>query len=295
MASERDLELLDDYLSNRLSANEKVAFEKALQKDSGLNKEYLLQSRVVEGIKQARVSQLKQMLNNVPVSSVPQGGTSPLVQAGAWIVVAGLVSTGLYFYFREDGKEVTPIAKQEITTPTPEEIVPQDASKDEVKPGDLGDTEIASKPKTEVKTQPSAAQGATTSDSGKVDDKAITPGARDVFDPNEDSKSSNASSTTSDGIKSSTAVTPSIAMETVANSKFHFDYQFKENKLFLYGVFEKNLYEIMEFFSNNKRTMFLYYKDNYYLLNEEDDKVKPLTPITDVALLKKLKDYRAGR
>ncbi|MEO5977632.1 MAG: hypothetical protein ABIS36_18055, partial [Chryseolinea sp.] len=63
----------------------------------------------------------------------------------------------------------------------------------------------------------------------------------------------------------------------------------------LYGVFEKNLYEIMEFFSNNKRTMFLYYKDNYYLLNEDDNNVKRLTPIKDETLLKKLQDYRAGR
>ena len=48
----------------------------------------------------------------------------------------------------------------------------------------------------------------------------------------------------------------------------------------------------MEFFSDNKRTMFLYYKDNYYLLNEENETVKPLAPINDAALLKKLKDYR---
>lgn len=295
MASERDLELLDDYLGNRLSANEKVAFEKALQKDADLSKEYHLQTRVVDGIKQARVAQLKQMLNNVPVSSIPQSGTSPLVQAGAWMLVAGLVGTGLYFYFRPDGKTEIPITQQELFSKTPEEIAPQDASKQEVETGDLGDTELSTKPKTEVKTQPTASQEAMTSDSQKVDDRTITPGVRDVFDPNEDSRSSNTSSITSDGVKSSTAVTPSIAMEAVANSKYHFDYQFKENKLFLYGVFEKNLYEIMEFFSNNKRTMFLYYKDNYYLLNEDDNNVKPLTPIKDETLLKKLQDYRAGR
>jgi hypothetical protein len=292
MASERDLELLDDYLSNKLSANEKVAFEEALQKDASLNKAYLSQRRVVEGIKQARVAQLKQMLNNVPVSSIPQGGTSPLAQAGAWILVAGLVGTGLYFYFRDDAKEVTPITTQEVTTPAPEKIQEQDASRNQT---DLADTQATSKPKTEVKAQPAASDQPAATDTQKVEDKAITPGARDVFDPSEDSKSSNVPAATSDNVKSSTAVTPSIAMETIANSKFHFDYQFKENKLFLYGVFEKNLYEIMEFFSNNKRTMFLYYKDNYYLLNEEDDKVKPLTPITDAALLKKLKDYRSGR
>ena len=51
----------------------------------------------------------------------------------------------------------------------------------------------------------------------------------------------------------------------------------------------------MEFFSDNKRTVFLFYKDSYYLLNEEDEKIKPLAPINDPTLIKKLKDYRGSR
>jgi hypothetical protein len=51
----------------------------------------------------------------------------------------------------------------------------------------------------------------------------------------------------------------------------------------------------MEFFSGNKRTVFLYYKDSYYLLNEENETIKPLAPINDPSLLKKLKDYRGAR
>jgi hypothetical protein len=81
-------------------------------------------------------------------------------------------------------------------------------------------------------------------------------------------------------------------VETVTDKKYNFHYQFKDDKLYLYGSFEKNLYEIMEFFSGNKRTMFLFYKDNYYLLNEEDQTVKALAPIKDQALLEKLRDYR---
>ena len=49
------------------------------------------------------------------------------------------------------------------------------------------------------------------------------------------------------------------------------------------------------FFSDNKRTVFLYYKDSYYLLNEENETIKPLAPINDPSLLKKLKDYRGSR
>ena len=50
----------------------------------------------------------------------------------------------------------------------------------------------------------------------------------------------------------------------------------------------------MEFFGeDDKRTAFLYYKDGYYQLKEETA-IKPLMPITDQALIQKLKQYRSN-
>ncbi|HEX8039978.1 MAG TPA: hypothetical protein VF490_12545, partial [Chryseosolibacter sp.] len=88
----------------------------------------------------------------------------------------------------------------------------------------------------------------------------------------------------------------SLAVETDSkNSRYSFHYQFRDGKLFLYGPFEKNLYEIMEFFSDQKRTVFLYYKNHYYLLPEADSQVRPLTAIKDPALLKKLDESRSSK
>ncbi|HTF18863.1 MAG TPA: hypothetical protein VK658_12365, partial [Chryseolinea sp.] len=128
---------------------------------------------------------------------------------------------------------------------------------------------------------------------------SVAPAARNVFEPSEETKAIEPA-TASDSGKGAAGVvtTPSIAIEAGINGnngKYNFHYQFKDNKLFLYGVFEKNLYELMEFFSNNKRTLFLYYKNNYYLLNEDDNKIKRLAPISDPAMVRKLKDYRAAR
>ncbi|MBA4057618.1 MAG: hypothetical protein C0490_23085, partial [Marivirga sp.] len=125
-----------------------------------------------------------------------------------------------------------------------------------------------------------------------VEEKPVEPSTLDVFDPSEESDASD--KVTPDGEKSKSASAPSIIVETQTDKRYNFHYQFKDSKLYLYGSFEKNLYEIMEFFSDNKRTMFLFYKDNYYLLNEENEKVRALSPIHDVALLKKLKDYRGN-
>lgn len=285
MASERDLELLDEYLGNRLSEKDRTAFEKTMESDPSLKKEFVMQKRIVDGLRKGRVLELKKMLNDIPLSSIPQQGPSILTQVGTVAVVAGLVGTGLFFYLKDEDKGgkawTTQTDKEHLNNPTvqPLEEKTDSPSAQTTPQPELNDSS--------VKNQ--AQQAVPESE----EQKEVSPSARDVFEPSEEQPTSE-SAPTADS-KPTTRATPSIAVETKPNSKYSWHYQFRDNKLYLYGVFEKNLYEIMEFFSDNKRTMFLYYKDNYYLLNEEDNKVKPLNAIGDKALLKKLKDYRAAQ
>jgi hypothetical protein len=90
----------------------------------------------------------------------------------------------------------------------------------------------------------------------------------------------------------STGTVSHIAVETEAsNAKYHFHYQFINSKLVLYGAFDKSLYEILEI-NGEHRTVFLFYKGSYYLLNEKESHVTPLEAIKDAALLRRLKEYR---
>jgi len=296
MASERDFELLDDYLANRLSGEEKASFERRMETDSDLKNEFKLQQSLIEGIKRTRVAQLKATLNNVAVPSVgPQ--TSIVTKIATSLVVAGVVGTGIYFFLNSEDKEK--VVEQQIVNdnekaaekePEPiREQVKADPDAATIAPGTSESSTVKKKEailsKKTAKT-PVAGQ-----------EQANEPAQRklEVFDPTEDSESGRASTRESDG-KSGTATVKNttIAVEIDnSNKKFNFHYQFKDDKLFLYGSFEKNLYEIMEFFGDdNKRTVFLFYKDNYYLLNEENQKIKPLVPITDQTLIKKLKESR---
>jgi hypothetical protein len=77
-----------------------------------------------------------------------------------------------------------------------------------------------------------------------------------------------------------------------ANKKFDFHYAFSDNKLLLYGSFGKDLYTILEFFNNNKRTVFLHYNSNYYLLDESVEKPTPLKALNDPVLIQKLREYK---
>lgn len=280
MVSEKDFETLDHYVGNRLNAQEKAAFEQQLANNAELQQALTVQEQIAGGLRKARAAELKQMLKNVPISTLP---TQPslLGRIGLWAAAAGVAGSGLYFYFNQDDAKAIPATsptteiKQDVTTvePAPQEEavqVPAETHSDALK-----------------KTEPVAPKTST----DKTEEKTAERNAIEVYDPGADTENNNASSTAEEAPRTSTS--SRIVAETDAtNKKYNFHYQFKEGKLFLYGTFEKNLYEIMEFFADNKRTMFLYYKDNYYLLNDENDKIKSLTPIKDPALVKRLNASR---
>lgn len=283
MASERDLELLDDYIRERLSDADRAAFEQKLQGDAALQRELKIQQHIADGIRKARAAQLKTMLGSVPVAAVTTTA-SILVKVAASVVLTGLVATGIYFYINRNepspagqpAQQAQPGPIDSAAADTNNSISPESASPT---PEDRPATE----PRKHVEpTQPSEA--------GAAPNEKIK-----AYNPADDQ---NAAETTADVPKagategSAAAKTSPVAVVDNTNVKYTFHYQFKEGKLMLYGAFEKNLYEILEIFSDNKRTTFLYYKTNYYLLDEQGEDIKSLQPIRDETLLQKLREYR---
>ena len=94
-------ELIDDYLANRLTEKEKNAFEQQLDGDPALKSEVEFQQQVVKGVQQARIAELKTMMNSIPVSSA--GWSTGQITTAA--VTVAIVTAGLYFYMQDD---VTP-------------------------------------------------------------------------------------------------------------------------------------------------------------------------------------------
>ena len=286
MAAERDFELLDDYLSNRLSGEEKSAFEKTLEADGELNHELQLQQKLIEGIRNARVAGLKTMLNNTPIPPTQAGGAALFTKAAVWLSVAGLVGTGLYFFFKND--EPSPVIQPSVLTLEQKKDVPAEThpQPNEEKSAIAEDNTSA---KEEKKSKSSAKKKKKLSvETSKVDQPKL-----DVYDPTKEVEFKAAEPRIEVEVSAKTSINSHIAVTLDnTNKKYTFHYQFKEGKLLLYGTFQKNLYEILEFFSNEKRTIFLFYKSNYYLLEQNDDKIKALSPIKDPVLLNKLKNYR---
>jgi hypothetical protein len=288
MATERDFELLDDYLGSRLSATDRSSFERKLQADPDLRAELQFQQQLVSGIKTARAAELKSFLQNVPV---PSGSTAGTVSGAAKLAVGAIlaivVASGIWYFTNE-----SPTDEQKSETSKPSEIKDKsDASTKQEPP------QVPNNVEADVKEEATPAEDQSKSEksSNEKQNPAKQP-VLDVFDPSTDVEENKGTGDEDSQSAKAAAGQPgsTIALQIESNNrKYTYHYQFKNETLFLYGAFEKNLYEILEFFNDDKsRTIFLYHKDSYFLLKEDNDKIKPLVPITDQALVKKLTEYR---
>src|SRR3954467_12174974 len=109
-----NFELIEKYAAGQLHGPEKDAFELQLQSDASLQGDVALQKQIIEGIKNARITELKTMLSQVPVTGLMHSGISAVkVITGA--VTAGAIITGTIFFFKPSQKETsTPVVENEV-------------------------------------------------------------------------------------------------------------------------------------------------------------------------------------
>ena len=62
-------ELIDDYLTNKLSDTQREVFEQQLASDPTLKADVEFQRQIIDGLQKARAAELKSMLRNIPISS----------------------------------------------------------------------------------------------------------------------------------------------------------------------------------------------------------------------------------
>lgn len=294
MATERDLELLDDYLSNRLKGEERIEFERRLENDASLQSELALQRELIEGIRAARVAELKSMLNQVPVP--PASGGSVAAKLAAWVLAVAVVGIGSYYLWQNTTtEEQAPAETTEIQSTEPavadEPAVVEEQSSEQATAPEAEEPETSASEEVVTPAEQPAAKNDT-----ETKPRVSPPIQPDVtpYDPTRELETPNGRPEPLSDPGEPQSVESSIVVEVVDTGRRNdFHYQFKDGKLYLIGSFEKDLYEIMEFFNDdNKRTVFLYYNSAYYLLDETKSEPTPLTALTDTELLQKLRKYR---
>lgn len=279
-----NFELIDDYLTNRLSDANKIAFEKEVASDPALRADVAMQKAIVESVKNARVAELKSMLNNVPIAG-SSPFSLPMLKMAAGIVGAGLLIAALSYYFNDNSSP-----NPNLSTSLEDSIRKVDSS--EFEP--LEEPVAFETPKEEerIKESPNPIQSKKVSIKEPVKEKVVEQRPKlNLIDPSKDNSEENSNAPSKNEIPKSAISVSHIAVDVMNGKKYNFHYQFSSGKLLLYGSFDKSLYEILEINGEN-HSIFMFYKDQYFSLNEKQPKITLLVPIKDIILVSKLKEYR---
>jgi hypothetical protein len=214
----------------------------------------------------------------------------------ASILISGLVGLGVYSYF--NNKSETTIA-----SPTANEIRIENSSKESTSTEVILDNSSKSQAPLAITESPSTLSDA----SNKIGNKAIvkksspsnstlapiasgSPKMIETFD-NELFQSDN-NITLPDGKIAQTTESKSnidITIDKSSENKFH--YKFFNNKLFLYGSFDSNKYEILELNTYEGKQVYLYYDNSYFKLNSNQSEVSPLSKISDKKVVEQLNKF----
>ncbi len=275
-----NFDLIDDYLTHRLSENERAAFEQSLKSDPALQSETIRQSAIVEGIRKARAAELKAMLNNVPIGGASIWSGFSFMRMAATVGLVGVIGAGLFFYLKDSNTVIQEIPGAEVPV---DSLMPDDVPNEPI----LNAKEEVTPEKTETGTPQIKTTNPLKPDTSTPKVEVIDPSDEMLLDDK-----TNETATVKP--KSGVSVSNIQVEKDSKNKQYTFHYQFWEGKLFLFGPFDEELYEILEAHGNN-HAMFLFYKTNFYHLDASKNDITELTPIKDRSLIQKLKDFRSGK
>jgi len=124
-------EIIEAYLRNELSAEQRADFEQLVRQDPLLYNEFLLQKETITSIQSHRKAALKNRLNQIDVSDSNSwnGATSASIWIGG-LVLVGMLGWFGYNYFSARNALVLPSTQVAVTKPliteTPSEVTTKD-------------------------------------------------------------------------------------------------------------------------------------------------------------------------
>jgi hypothetical protein len=285
-----NLNLIDNYLANRMNDAEKNAFESRLESDPELKQEFKFHKEIVNSIREERKGQLKSMLNSIPVSPSSPGSIlgSSLKAIGT---VAGISAVIAAAYFFTKNEEPAPPITEETEVQAPLDAL---ENKPAERPSEPAEQDVENTPSdpVEAPVQPTDEPSAL-KENKPAEIKA--PNLVEDFESDNNNEEINEPDAFTEIEDLNTEELFNSNIEVIIDNskkKLDFHYQFKNEKLYLFGTFDEGLYEILEFNNDQEQTIILYYKESYYLINGDNQEIAPLKPIEDTSLTEKLDKLR---
>ena len=270
--------LIDRYFDGEMSEVEMKAFESSVKHDPVLEKEFLFQQEIIESIKATRMAEIKANLNAIDISGAASGtGSSWIYKTVASVAVVG----GAITYFTVFNNPFT--TKEEITTPV-ENITSTEVTQFEVTDSEvIEEGVIESKSEVEsISKKPIVTASAKKDEVAEIRDtessSLVSPAITDDFGDIDDA-ASNALAPVNELIDKSAFEHSTISIELNNNKqKYNFHYQLKNNKLFLYGNFDK-VYEVLDFKHKDQSDLFFFYDNKYYDIDDASTSINAFVEI----------------
>lgn len=285
-------EKIDAYILGQMDAGEKEQFENELQTNAEIQKEFEFQKKVVKGIQQARVNELKLLLDSTTVGGTGLVGNMTLgkIAVGA-MVLGGLFWGGWYLTQNPDNSSDAQI---EQLAEASDEKEPQVT--EEIEPiSDSNQTENVVEPEESTQINETLSQiekdETNSEESIQVQEPKITKPQVMEFDNESNNDSVNApESTLVPRIDTNTSTLEVDVDNSKKKTSFH--YKFSEGKLYLLGDFDSTLYEIIEVNNKASKSFFLLYNDKFYALDQTKTQATPLVEVNDPAIIHRLKEAK---
>jgi len=275
-----NFELIDDYLTGKLSEQDKKSFEQQLSSDPALQADLELQTEIILGLKAARAAELKTMLNHVVITK-PAIYFTPL-RIAAGLIGAAVIATSLYYYLDKNESFNT----TQLSSSFADSIRQSEQNERET----IKDSTITEDATEELPLKTDSPPKASTPAPAISPIQHENKPAIDILNPSEELTVEESTPP----VTESRAAIVKIEINIISTErKFKSHYQFSNGKLVLYGDFDKDLYEIIEVNGQQTRSLFLNYKTAYYLLDESQKEITILKEITDPVLIQKLKSFQA--
>lgn len=304
-------QLTDQYLRGELSGGERSSFEQLMSNDQAVAEHVHFQKQLVNGLADYRKLQLKSRLDAIQVAPGILGGAS-FIQAtlkiASGIALVAVVGFGLYNIvdFENDNETVHVVdindgskfittndtsipEKPEVRPSTPvASIVETTEDSNESNTPDIAKTGTGTSSKFPIKTVAEAKE------SSDFVPKVNIPSLNDISDTKEFTPEEVSIPKVSGNDITEEESSKPIDVKTINRKIEEIKYRYFDGKLFLYGDFKREPYEILEINSSSSRDIYLYYTDKYYKIQMTDD-VKTLSPIVDSKLIKELKIIRDNK
>ena len=322
-------ETLEAYLQGTLTPAEAKEFDKAIASDPSLGAEVKLQSDIISGIQRHRALQLKANLAQVAVPAVSVG--TNLMSIGASLVGAVIVG-GLLFYLNSsqnfiagEHEKLNKISEPVSISQMETEATAANENESDLRKGlkaaeailpteapDAADASnvLIADAATSNRLAPFSKEdvGSTVSrlklgkaksgiKSEALSENELTGLGGDNPDVKQDAGNSNIKRTEiaapTGKIIEQTEMTgkPEVVITEAENLAF----MYYDNKLYLYGGFGGELYELIELYTKTGKRLYVYYLDQFFAVRYNTKQITPLEPLTDADTIAELNLLRKKR